>query len=126
MFFSNYSLQYQLILLKPVKFCGINSAQFMPRIHKKVPRATLHKRPTLRGTLGPLLFLIYINDLVDDLSSHVKLFVDATSLFSAVYDVNASPHRNYIYISYTNNCTRCIQLMYTKCIQYVNKMYLTF
>ena len=31
--------------------------------------------------LGPLLFLIYINDLSDDLSSNPKLFADDTSLF---------------------------------------------
>ena len=32
--------------------------------------------------LGPLLFLIYINDLSGDLSSKAKLFADYTSLFS--------------------------------------------
>ena len=40
--------------------------------------------------LGPLLFLIYINDLADDLSSNVKLFTNDTSFFSVVHDVNAS------------------------------------
>ena len=34
--------------------------------------------------LGPLLFLIYMNDFLDDLSSNVKLFADDTSLFPAV------------------------------------------
>ena len=36
--------------------------------------------------LGPLFFLIYINDLVTDLKSNVKLFADDTSLFSIVSD----------------------------------------
>ena len=40
--------------------------------------------------LGPLLFLIYINDLAENLSSNPKLFADDTSLFSAVDDLNIS------------------------------------
>ena len=40
--------------------------------------------------LGPLLFLIYINDLSDGLKSECKLFADDTSLFSAVNDINTS------------------------------------
>ena len=36
--------------------------------------------------LRPLLFLIYINDLPDNLVSSVKFFADDTSLFSTVYD----------------------------------------
>ena len=35
--------------------------------------------------LGPLLFLIYIDDLSDGLSSYAKLFADDTSLFSVVF-----------------------------------------
>ena len=38
--------------------------------------------------LGPLLFLVYINDLADDLSSNAKLFPDDASLFSVIYDVD--------------------------------------
>ena len=40
--------------------------------------------------LDPLFFLIYINDLSDDLSSNPKLFADDTSLFSVVHDKNTS------------------------------------
>ena len=36
--------------------------------------------------LGPLLFVIYINDLVDGLSPYAKLFADDTSLFSVIND----------------------------------------
>ena len=38
--------------------------------------------------LGPLLFLIYINDLSDGLNCNPKLFADDTSLFSTVYNIN--------------------------------------
>ena len=40
--------------------------------------------------LGPLLFLIYINDLPDELTSMCKIFADDTSLFSTVIDKNNS------------------------------------
>ena len=36
--------------------------------------------------LGPLLFLVYINDLTENLNSNPKLFAEDTSLFSIVTD----------------------------------------
>ena len=40
--------------------------------------------------LGPLLFIIYINDLLQGLMSDVEVFVDDTSLFSIVNYSKAS------------------------------------
>ena len=40
----------------------------------------------LDSILGPLLFLVYINDLPDNLESLAKLFADDTSPFSTVYN----------------------------------------
>ena len=37
-----------------------------------------------------LLFLIYINDLAEDLFSDLIFFADDTSLLSVVYNINAS------------------------------------
>ena len=39
------------------------------------------------SVLGPLLFLIYINDLSDNISCIMKLFADDASIFVKVLDV---------------------------------------
>ena len=40
--------------------------------------------------LGPLFFLVYINDLTENLKCKVKLFADDTSLFTIVQDANTA------------------------------------
>ena len=40
--------------------------------------------------LGPLLFLIYINDLSKELSSNPRLYSDDTSFLSVIRDTNLS------------------------------------
>jgi hypothetical protein len=40
------------------------------------------------SVLGPFLFLIYINDIVDDLDCNIKLFADDTSLHVIVDEQN--------------------------------------
>ena len=42
------------------------------------------------SVLDPLLLLIYINDLLDNLSSNVKLLADDKSLFSVIHDIYVS------------------------------------
>ena len=56
--------------------------------------------------LGPLLFLIYINDLFDGLTTNLKLFGDDTSLFSIVRNMklNFQKHLNNI-LSKVNKTT---------------------
>ena len=40
------------------------------------------------SVLGPLLFLIHINDVEDSMSSVAQLFADDMSLFTVVYDID--------------------------------------
>ena len=40
------------------------------------------------SVLGPLFFLLYINDLPNNITSDVKLLADDTSLLSVVHNVN--------------------------------------
>ena len=42
--------------------------------------------------LGPLPFVIYINDLSVDITSTVKLFADDVSLFSIVHNANTTAY----------------------------------
>ena len=50
----------------------------------------------LQGSvLGPILFLIFINDLPDNIRSSVRLFVDDSVLYSNIYfvqDCLGTPH----------------------------------
>ena len=48
----------------------------------------------LQGSgFGPLLLFIYVNDLPDGITSISKIFVDDTSFFKKVLDVNESTRK---------------------------------
>ena len=68
--------------------------------------------------LGPLLFLIYINDLPENLQSTVKLFADDT-LFSTVYEPNisASQWSNGLVVKALNSQSRGLVLKTTGWLQ---------
>ena len=50
---------------------------FLRRGNLEVPQGSI---------LGPLLFLIYVNDLSEGLSTNAKLFADNISLFFIIHD----------------------------------------
>jgi hypothetical protein len=56
----------------------------------------LHSGVPQGSVLGPLLFLIYINDLTDIINSNMKLFADDSSLFARVRNRIAATHSQLV------------------------------
>ena len=42
------------------------------------------------SVLGPILFVVFINDLPDEVSSYIKIFADDTKIFRIIADINDS------------------------------------
>ena len=71
-----------LVILLPIRdsilshiIAYVNFSLQWSTISAGVPRGSV---------LDPLFFLVYINDLIDNVNSDVKMFADDTSLFSTV------------------------------------------
>ena len=86
-------------LLYKLKSYGINGPLLilikrflMDRFQRVVPNGqTSNWRKVLAGVsqgsiLGPLFFLIFINDIPEGIQSNLKIFADDTSIFSAMKD----------------------------------------
>ena len=66
-----------------------------PNVTAEVPQKSI---------LGPLMFLIYINDLATSLSSNAKLFVDDTFLLIVTHDIITYADKLNNDLTKINNC----------------------
>ena len=86
-------------LIYKLRQCGVSGKLLMLMqsfLSDRKQRTVLNGKTSTWGTisagvpqgsiLGPLLFLIYINDLTDGIRCDVKLFADDTSIFTVVHD----------------------------------------
>ena len=86
--------------LKTLGICGNYSGlihSFLIDGHQRVVlNGQLFKRSHIKAGVpqgsirGPLLFLVYVNDLPESLTTSAKFFADDTSLFPVVHDSAAS------------------------------------
>ena len=77
---------YIEIFLESIRQCEAlrssnNWCSSLAKVEAGVPQGSI---------LGPLLFLIYVNDLSESVAASLKLFPDGTSLFSVVKNIDAS------------------------------------
>ena len=90
--------------------CWLFSPDFWETENRVVLNGQHSSRADIKGgisqgsILGPLLFLVYMNDLTENLHSNPKLFVDDTSLFSTVTDKALSHSHLNEDLSNLNDC----------------------
>ena len=90
-------------LIFKLQSCGISDSflcLYNSFLSERLQRAVLFRQASewwkvLTGVpqssiLGPLLFLIFINDILANFECNVKIFADDTSLFSLVHGPNES------------------------------------
>ena len=74
------------------------------------------------SVLGPLLFLIYINDLLDSLQSTPYLFADDVSLFDPIYNpivTTETLNNNLSMIGHFSGKCNLIQMLTSKLLRYI-------
>jgi hypothetical protein len=120
-------------VLKKLKACGISGkllcwfenylvTEIKELFYKIVFQkwGTLMDRIPLGSALGPLLFILYINDITDDIQSLSRLFADDTSLLFSFSNMNEIEQRiNSDRITIYNWLTKWLvdcNLQKTKCI----------
>ena len=91
-----------LYKLECIGITGDLLSWFQSYLHRRQQRVIIHGVNSQWGiipagvpqgaTLGPILFLIYINDITENINSNIKLFADDTSLYVTVDEdaVNAA------------------------------------
>ena len=90
-----------LFKLKPIGVNGKMLTLLTNNLHERYQRVVLYEETSLwelvksgvpqESVLGPLFFLICINDLTDNLESNCEISADDTSLFYKVLDKHVSP-----------------------------------
>ena len=90
-----------LFKLKPIGVNGKMLTLLTNNLYERYQRVVLYEETSLwelvksgvpqESVLGPLFFLICINDLTDNLESNCKISADDTSLFYKVLDKHVSP-----------------------------------
>ena len=59
--------------------------------------------------LIPLLFLLYINDIIEDIKSSIRLFADDTSLYIIIYDpIQAAEQLNLVLAKIHRCADKCL------------------
>ena len=72
---------------------SVNGAQSISHVTSRIPQGSV---------LGPILFVIYINDMPDHVDSEAYLFVDDTKVYKEIKTQRDTTSLQKIWITYKN------------------------